>query len=226
MRIDWKIGEKPIMNSLEEYTGFLNLFRKVILENQKPEFPLDFLNPEMKRKYASYIYHLPSHGPLRVIEPEENIIYVEPYILEGNITEKLNRQAAELVIAAAIDKNIVVFDSHAGKKLTDRLIDLLVQVSGQKITDIFIRESKTPEERSKLIENWHLVPDKIWEEVESYYFNKMNGSLAQDDKNLVVVVSKTKNNFDFVHPVLNETENKIECGLGILSNQSLLLGSF
>lgn len=124
----------------------------------------------------------------------------------------------EKYLQLGIERNIVIYDRDSNGNYTPRLESLLETFQernsprqNKKITDIFIRESKAPEKYSNLIPNWYLVPDEIWDEIESLY-RKLNGTFAYNQTNLLITVANS--------------ENEITSGLRILNNQAVLLGSF
>ena len=118
-----------------------------------PEFPLDFLAPGTEKDYVAYT--MPNHGytPQRNVEGDyvmvptydigSSIDWILKYArnarwdivsrameaLEASFTKKLNDDGWHTVIAAGVDRNIVVFDSDASSgQFTKRLISLMKTV--------------------------------------------------------------------------------------------------
>ena len=142
--------------------------------NQATVFPLDLLVPGTEKNYAAYT--IPNHGriPERHIEADE--ITVQTYdvgssidwllkfsrdarwdvvgramaILEATFVRKLNLDGWQTMIAAAVDRNVLVYDAAATAGLfTKRLISLMqlsmrrnggnvTGISPIQLTDVFI----------------------------------------------------------------------------------------
>ena len=118
-----------------------------------PEFPLDFLSPGTERDFVAYT--IPNHGyvPERHVESDyvmvptydvgSSIDYLLKYardarwdvvgrameVLEGSFVKKMNDDGWHTLLAAGVDRNIVVFDSDAASnQFTKRLVSLLKTV--------------------------------------------------------------------------------------------------
>jgi len=118
-----------------------------------PEFPLDFLSPGTERDFVAYT--IPNHGyvPERHVESDyvmvptydvgSSIDYLLKYardarwdvvgrameVLEGSFVKKMNDDGWHTLLAAGVDRNIVVFDSDAANnQFTKRLVSLLKTV--------------------------------------------------------------------------------------------------
>jgi hypothetical protein len=117
------------------------------------EFPLDFLAPGTEKNFVAYT--IPNHGRIPERHVEGDIISVSTYeiaasidwllkysrdarwdilnramqVLEASFVKKLNDDGFHVLLAAAVDRNIVVYDSVAvAGTFTKRLISLLQQV--------------------------------------------------------------------------------------------------
>lgn len=201
---------------LEDYPEFFNLFKKT----QETQFPISFSihNPSYNFDQNSKI----------VQRNLSDYIYLEDS--RPSASDELNKDAAELIIASAIDRNMVVYNNNIKYpehkntylygKICPRLQQLINTVqyeySKTEITDIFVKKSKAPDEYYRIICNkWHLVPDKIWDQIEDLYHNKYGATLVNHKNNLLICVNR--NNQDFVY-----SKNR----LAVLSNKNLLLGCF
>lgn len=115
-----------------------------------PEFPLDFLAPGTESDFVAYT--VPNHGyiPERHVEGDyvmvptydigASIDYLLKYardarwdvvgrameVLESQFVKKMNDDGWHTILAAGVDRNIVVYDSDAdGGQFTKRLVSLL-----------------------------------------------------------------------------------------------------
>jgi len=127
-----------------------DIFTRVNLEpDAAPEFPLDFLSPGTEKDFVAYT--IPNYGRL----PEKNIegdyVMVPTYevgcaidwalrfarnarwdivgramqVLEGSFIKKTNDDAWHTILAAGVDRNIVVYDADAAAgQFTKRLVSL------------------------------------------------------------------------------------------------------
>lgn len=117
------------------------------------EFPLDFLAPGTEKNFVAYT--CPNHGRIPERHVEGDIVRVSTYeiaasidfllkyardarwdiagramqVLESQFVKKLNDDGFHTLLTAAVDRNIVVYDSAAAPgTFTKRLISLLQQV--------------------------------------------------------------------------------------------------
>ena len=122
-------------------------------ESATPEFPLDFLSPGTEKDFVAYT--IPNHGyiPERHVEGDyvmvptydigSSIDYLLKYardarwdvvgrameVLEASFVKKMNDDGWHTILAAATDRNIVVFDSDAATgQFTKRLVSLMKTV--------------------------------------------------------------------------------------------------
>ena len=114
-----------------------------------PEFPLDLLPPGTEKDHVAYT--MPNHGYVPQRNVEGDFVTVPTYdiassidwnlkyarnarwdivsrsmeVLEGGFTKKLNDDGWHVLISAAVDRNIIVFDSDASQgQFTKRLVSL------------------------------------------------------------------------------------------------------
>ena len=118
-----------------------------------PEFPLDFLAPGTEKDFVAYT--IPNHGyiPERHVEGDyvmvptydvgASIDYLLKYardarwdvvgrameVLESSFVKKMNDDGWHTILAAGVDRNVVVYDSDANaSQFTKRLVSLLKTV--------------------------------------------------------------------------------------------------
>jgi len=124
-----------------------------LAESATPEFPLDFLSPGTEKDFVAYT--IPNHGyiPERHVEGDyvmvptydigASIDYLLKYardarwdvvgrameVLESQFTKKMNDDGWHTLLAAAVDRNIVVFDADAvNGQFSKRLVSLMKTV--------------------------------------------------------------------------------------------------
>jgi hypothetical protein len=164
-----------------------NIFQRIkIDQGSTTEFPLDFLAPGTEKDYAAYT--IPGHGRLPerpfegdyimvpVFEVGNTIDWTLKYardarwdvvtratnVLRAGFTKKTNDDAWHLLMAAGVDRNIVVYDSDASVgQFTKRLVSLMKTVMRRngggnstsanrgKLTDLYL----SPESLED-IRNW------------------------------------------------------------------------
>ena len=118
-----------------------------------PEFPLDFLSPGSERDFVAYT--IPNHGRIPERHVEGDYVMVPTYdvgasidyllkyardarwdvvgrameVLEAQFTKKMNDDGWHTLLAAGVDRNIVVFESDADAgQFTKRLVSLMKTV--------------------------------------------------------------------------------------------------
>jgi hypothetical protein len=127
-----------------------NIYEKMVLEpGSQPEFPLDLLAPGTERDYTAYTN--PGHGRIPERHVEGDYVMVNTYgitnsidfllryarearwdiiaramqVLESGFVKKLNDDGWHTILAAAVDRNILVYDGDAAVgQFTKRLISL------------------------------------------------------------------------------------------------------
>jgi hypothetical protein len=152
------------------------LFEKLVLDsNSTAEFPLDLLNPGEEVDFVAYTN--PGHGriPERAVEGDyiqvptygiaNSIDFLARYardarwdvagramkVLEAGFVKKVNDDAWHVLLAAGVDRNIMVYDADAAAgQFTKRLVSLLksvmrrnaggnsASISRGRLTDIYL----------------------------------------------------------------------------------------
>lgn len=179
--------ELPLRKGIMSGDILGNIFERIKLDNGvSSEFPLDFLAPGTEKDFVAYT--IPYHGRI----PEKNIegdyVMVPTYevgnsidwplkyardarwdilsramqVLEAGFTKKTNDDGWHTILAAGVDRNIVVYDSDASAgQFTKRLVSLLktvmrrngggnsTSINRGKLTDMFF----SPESMED-IRNW------------------------------------------------------------------------
>jgi hypothetical protein len=149
-----KALELPLRRGLMSGNILDGIFEPIQLaQSATPEFPLDFLAPGTEKDFVAYT--IPNHGyiPERHVESDyvmvptydvgSSIDYLLKYardarwdvvgrameVLEGSFVKKLNDDGWHTLMAAGVDRNIVVYDSDANaSQFTKRLVSLMKTV--------------------------------------------------------------------------------------------------
>lgn len=149
-----KALELPLRQSILSGDIINGIFEPIQLaQSATPEFPLDFLAPGTEKDFVAYT--IPNHGyiPERHVEGDyvmvptfdigASIDYLLKYardarwdvvgrameVLEASFVKKMNDDGWHTLMAAGVDRNIVVFDSDADSgQFTKRLVSLLKTV--------------------------------------------------------------------------------------------------
>ncbi len=149
-----KALELPLRQGLLSGDILEGIFEPIVLaQSATPEFPLDFLAPGTEKDFVAYT--IPNHGyiPQRHVEGDYvmvptydiggSIDYLLKYardarwdvlgrameVLEGQFVKKMNDDGWHTILAAGVDRNIVVFDSDAAAgQFTKRLVSLMKTV--------------------------------------------------------------------------------------------------
>lgn len=131
-----------------------NIYERItIREGVAPEFPLDFLAPGTEKDFVAYT--LPNHGRIPERNIEGDYVTVPTYdvgssidwllkysrdarwdivtramqVLEASFIKKINDDAWHTLLAAGVDRNIVVYDADASAgQFTKRLVSLMKTV--------------------------------------------------------------------------------------------------
>ncbi len=172
-----------------------------------PEFPLDFLSPGSERDFVAYT--LPNHGRIPERHVEGDYVMVPTYdvgasidyllkyardarwdvvgrameVLESQFTKKMNDDGWHTLLAAGVDRNIVVFDSDAeAGQFTKRLVSLMKTVMRRNgggnsssnnrgvLTDLYV----SPEAMEDL-RNWNV--DQVDEITRREIYTAADGSV-------------------------------------------------
>ena len=149
-----KALELPLRQGILSGDILDGIFEPITLaQGATPEFPLDFLAPGTEKDFVAYT--VPNHGyiPERHVEGDyvmvptydvgSSIDYLLKYardarwdvvgrameVLEASFVKKMNDDGWHTLLAAGVDRNIVVFDSDAANGLfTKRLVSLMKTV--------------------------------------------------------------------------------------------------
>ena len=184
-----KALELPLRKGLLSGDILNGIFEPIQLaQGATPEFPLDFLAPGTEKDFVAYT--IPNHGyiPERHVESDyvmvpvydigSSIDYLLKYardarwdvvgiameVLEASFVKKMNDDGWHTILAAGVDRNIVVFDSYAApNQFTKRLVSLMKTVMRRngggnsasnnrgRLTDLYV----SPEAMED-IRNWGL----------------------------------------------------------------------
>lgn len=145
-----KALETPLRKGILFGDVVSNIFEKMPLEpGAAPEFPLDLLSPGTERDYTAYTN--PGHGRIPEKNVESDYVMVNTYgitnsidyllrypregrwdiaaraaqVMEAGFVKKINDDGWHTILAAAVDRNIMVYDADASAgQFTKRLISL------------------------------------------------------------------------------------------------------
>ena len=146
--------ELPLRKGLLSGDILNNIFEPIRMEpGASTEFPLDFLSPGSEKDFVAYT--IPNHGriPERHVEGDYVIVptydigasidYLLKYardarwdvvgrameVMEAQFTKKMNDDGWHTILAAGVDRNIIVFDSDAAAgQFTKRIVSLMKTV--------------------------------------------------------------------------------------------------
>ena len=149
-----KALELPLRQGLLSGNILDNIFEPIQLaQSATPEFPLDFIAPGTEKDFVAYT--VPNHGYIPERHVESDYVMVPTYdigasidyllkyardarwdvvgrameVLEASFVKKMNDDGWHTLMAAAVDRNIVVFDSDANaNQFTKRLVSLMKTV--------------------------------------------------------------------------------------------------
>ena len=178
-----------------------------LADSAVPEFPLDFLAPGTESDFVAYT--IPNHGyiPERHVEGDyvmvptydigASIDYLLKYardarwdvvgrameVLESQFTKKMNDDGWHTILAAGVDRNIVVFDDDAANgQFSKRLVSLMKTVMRRNgggnstsnnrgaLTDLYV----SPEAMED-IRNWGV--DQVAEVTRREFYTAADGSV-------------------------------------------------
>lgn len=145
-----KALETPLRKGILFGDVVTNIYEKMLLEPYAhPEFPLDLLSPGTERDYTAWTN--PGHGRIPEKSIESDYVMISTYgitnsidfllkyprearwdilqramqILEAGFVKKINDDGWHTILAAAVDRNILVYDADAAAgQFTKRLISL------------------------------------------------------------------------------------------------------
>jgi hypothetical protein len=146
----------------------------------------------------------------------------EPFLMvEGLKDVDINNDTMNMVLAAAADRNKVVYDDQAGpNELSPRLLRFMRR--NQKITDVLFDSSVAVP-----INIFHCnygvrfrpINTQSWEDVNSYYENDLKGSYPYRKFNLIIGIDLSG-----TPPLVRLAKDDLT-GLAVLDNQKVLLGA-
>lgn len=146
-----KALELPLRKGIMSGNILDGIFEAVSLEaDAAPEFPLDLLAPGTEKDHIAYT--IPNHGRIPERHVESDYVMVPTYdvasaidwllkharaarwdlvgrameVLNGSFTKKMNDDGWHTLLAAGVDRNILIYDDDAGNgQFTKRLVTLL-----------------------------------------------------------------------------------------------------
>jgi hypothetical protein len=200
-----------------------DIFETIDVSNhQNAEFPLDFLTG--KNDSVAIVKH-----------PDGARIYKnKSFVIVPTFTkqiEDLKKNAGKLLVVAASENNIVVYDEQAKQgELTTRLLNLIITEHRRnlgastlgRITDIFIPTSASIVDEHIVFADTRNIKLHLIEEVSNltdYFIKKLHCTLPKGCTNLVIGVDKRTSSFVIVR-------RKDEYGQSVLDSKSVLLGAY
>lgn len=203
-----KALELPLRQGLLSGDILAGIFEPIQLaQSATPEFPLDFLAPGTEKDFVAYT--VPNHGYIPEKHVEGDYVMVPTYdigasidyllkyardarwdvvgrameVLEGSFVKKMNDDGWHTLLAAGVDRNIVVYDSDANAgQFTKRLVSLMKTVMRRNgggnsasnnrglLTDLYV----SPEAMED-IRNWGL--DQVDEVTRREIYTAADGTL-------------------------------------------------
>ncbi len=203
-----KALELPLRQGIMSGDILDGIFEPIRLaQGATPEFPLDFLAPGTEKDFVAYT--IPNHGYVPERHIESDYVMVPTYdigasidwllkyardarwdvvgrameVLEGQFVKKMNDDGWHTLLAAGVDRNIVVFDSDAsGGQFTKRLVSLMKTVMRRngggnsasnnrgQLTDLYV----SPEAMED-IRNWGI--DQVDEVTRREIYTAADGTL-------------------------------------------------
>ncbi len=149
-----KALEQPLRQGVLSGNILNGIFEPIRLDQSAtPEFPLDFLAPGTEKDFVAYT--IPNHGYIPERHVEGDYVMVPTFdigasidwllkyardarwdvvgrameVLEASFTKKMNDDGWHTILAAGVDRNIVVYDSDAATgQFTKRLVSLMKTV--------------------------------------------------------------------------------------------------
>lgn len=143
--------ELPLRKGILNGDVISDIFEMVQFENGvQPEWPLDFVSPGSEGDFRAYT--MPTHGKIPEFHVEGNYVTIPTYpisaaidydldyfrdarwdiasrameVLDMMVTRKLNDDGWAIILAAAFNRNISVFDTDANQgQFTKRLVSLM-----------------------------------------------------------------------------------------------------
>ena len=184
-----KALEQPLRQGILNGDILDGIFEPITLQQSAtPEFPLDFLSPGTEKDFVAYT--IPNHGYIQERHVEGDYVMVPTFdigasidyllkyardarwdivgrameVLEASFVKKMNDDCWHTLLAAGVDRNIVVFDSDADSgQFTKRLVSLMktvmrrngggnsTSINRGQLTDIYVSPEAVED-----IRNWGL----------------------------------------------------------------------
>lgn len=184
-----KALELPLRKGVLSGDIIQDIFEPIILaDSAVPEFPLDFIAPGTEKDWAAY--SMPNHGYIPQKTVEGDYVMVSPYdiaasvdwllrysrdsrwdivgrameAMDAQFTKKFNDDGFHTILAAGVDRNIIVLDSDASAgQFTKRLLSLgktvmrrngggnSTSLNRGKLTDLFMSPESVED-----IRNWNV----------------------------------------------------------------------
>ncbi len=183
--------------------------REKLAPGAAPQYPLDFVQPGTEKDYVAYT--IPNQGRIPERNVEGDFVMVPTYdvgssidwllkyardarwgvvaramqVLEASFTKKMNDDAWHVILAAGVDRNIMVYDSAANAgQFTKRLVSLSktvmrrngggnsTSVNRGQLTDMFLSPEGIED-----IRDWGV--DQIDEVTRREIFQSTNGALSR-----------------------------------------------
>ena len=141
----------PLREAVLDGDNLDGIYERIMLDsNATSEFPLDFINPGTEKEWVAYT--IPNHGYIPQKHVEGDYVMVPTYDIGGSIdwnlkyardarwdilgramealqvqfTVKKNNDGWHTLLAAGVDRNIIVYDSDASaSQFTKRLVSLM-----------------------------------------------------------------------------------------------------
>lgn len=200
--------ELPLRKGIFSGDILFNIFEPIKLEQgATPEFPLDFITPGTEKDFVAYTIPNQGHIPQRNVEGDYVMVPVYPVgnsidwnlryardarwdivkramvTLEAGFTKKMNDDGWHTLLAAGVDRNIMVFDGDAQPgQFTKRLVSLtkvLMRRNGGgnstslnrgKLTDLYMSPENVED-----IRNWNI--DQVDEFTRRDFYLAEDGSI-------------------------------------------------
>jgi len=251
-----KALELPLRQGLLSGDILDGIFEPIKLaQSATPEFPLDFLAPGTEKDFVAYT--LPNHGyiPERHVEGDyvmvptydigSSIDYLLKYArdarwdvvgrameaLEGSFVKKMNDDGWHTLLAAGVDRNIVVFDSDASaSQFTKRLVSLMKTVMRRNgggnstsanrgmLTDLFVSPEAMEITRREIYTaadgslnrvfgvNLHDLDELgVGQEYQAFFTTSLAASMPGSDTEIVVGLDMRKRD-SFIMPIRQEVQ--------------------
>lgn len=199
---------------------FEEVFTPVGFKNgELPEFPLEFIHPVYNPGELKAWIH--NHNSVWKLSGDDYILVPTPFNKKHTA---LDSDYGAVLFAAAINRNIILFDEQCNKKIVStRIVSLMKQTIKRmggnhryKMTDLFYREDAILETNGCVTDLYHhRVKNEVWDAaLKGLYYSGVN-----DKNTLVLGVCR---NDCLVKPILNEEES----GIAVLNNKTVVLGVY